>query len=584
MVDNRFSAVDDLNNVLEADVLGDDVLGADVLDDDPPKSLARTLPGTFFREPEEPADLIPIDYSGMILDSTLYADRFTPKVKTEKELEAMFPNTSFKSDKYRALAKAGLALMQPTINGSVAPAIANAGTQLLNEVGAIKAVERKQEQANRQGKLSVRQQEEAQRLQATAQVFGLNYNLGIKDLEKNYEARAKKSAAMWDAYNKTLNTNYEKALEFGMSQYQSKPVTIRYLDKGRTVERAGFLQDSNYYVPTNQRNPEGDWIYDIVPSPETVEIISSKNQDVKNVSKNMQIYNEDYADFVNLGKNIYSLDQIMQNVDPEKGGDPTRVAFTGYIRRNIQKYRQIASDFTKDFFKQEHVFKDGTVREAQRPEQVVWISDVADIVLSEGVAGVDGDGPTEATIKSFGHINDILDSVEADGMAYIARAQREDLSRHFEGNTDAERQKNKNLIFSRLQFDRKIPENEARAQAIIYALARARKASGRLNLDDIERAAETLNIYGDSSEAILAKLGIVRQDLLSAYNIRRDLLKRNFAEDAANIADERGGSLEYSSWYYDNMFGTTTTPFLEVFDVSFTEDGRVIHTPKNRGN
>ena len=40
------------------------------------------------------------------------------------------------------------------------------------------------------------------------------------------------------------------------------------------------------------------------------------------------------------------------------------------------------------------------------------------------------------------------------------------------------------------------------AQAIIYALARARKSSGRLNLDDIERAAETLNIYNDSSQAI----------------------------------------------------------------------------------
>ena len=69
-----------------------------------------------------------------------------------------------------------------------------------------------------------------------------------------------------------------------------------------------------------------------------------------------------------------------------------------------------------------------------------------------------------------------------------------------------ERQANKNAIFARLKFDTKIPENEARAQAIIYALARARKSSGRLNLDDIERAAETLNIYNDSSQAILTKL------------------------------------------------------------------------------
>ena len=92
---------------------------------------------------------------------------------------------------------------------------------------------------------------------------------------------------------------------------------------------------------------------------------------------------------------------------------------------------------------------------------------------------------------------------------------------------------------------RKIPENEARAQAIIYALARARKSSGRLNLDDIERAAETLNIYNDSSQAILTKLKVVEQELIAAHQVQADLLKRNFPTDASNLAKERGGSLSY---------------------------------------
>ena len=50
-----------------------------------------------------------------------------------------------------------------------------------------------------------------------------------------------------------------------------------------------------------------------------------------------------------------------------------------------------------------------------------------------------------------------------------------------------------------MQFQKDLPLNEAASTAIIYALARARKSSGRLNLDDIERAAETLNIYNDYS-------------------------------------------------------------------------------------
>lgn len=45
----------------------------------------------------------------------------------------------------------------------------------------------------------------------------------------------------------------------------------------------------------------------------------------------------------------------MRSVDPGQGGDPTRVAVTGYIRRQVQKYGQIASDFTKDFFGDEYV-------------------------------------------------------------------------------------------------------------------------------------------------------------------------------------------------------------------------------------
>ena len=57
-------------------------------------------------------------------------------------------------------------------------------------------------------------------------------------------------------------------------------------------------------------------------------------------------------------------------------------------------------------------------------------------------------------------------------------------------------------LFGLLQFQKDLPLNEAASTAIIYALARARKASGRLNKDDIERAAATLNLYGESSKSV----------------------------------------------------------------------------------
>jgi hypothetical protein len=306
----------------------------------------------------------------------------------------------------------------------------------------------------------------------------------------------------------------------------------------------------------------------------TVEIISTKTQNVDDVTKNMTQYNELFADYNNIAKNIYSLRQIMKSVDPELGGDPTRVAITGYIRRQVQKYGQIASDFTKDFFTDEYT---DTITGSNKggKGKTVWLTDLSDIIAMSDDASISPEAR-----ENFKMINNLLDSIEADGLGLIDRAKVEDLSLHFEGDTEAERQRNKDLIFNRLQFDRKIPENEARAQAIIYALARARKSSGRLNLDDIERAAETLNIYNDSSQAILTKLKVVQDELLAAHQTQADLLKRNFPKDAASLAQDRGGSLSYvvngefvGDNYYNQLFGYSVTSEPITYDVTMNQDG-----------
>ena len=111
-------------------------------------------------------------------------------------------------------------------------------------------------------------------------------------------------------------------------------------------------------------------------------------------------------------------------------------------------------------------------------------------------------------------------------------------------------------------------------------MARARKSSGRLNLDDIERAAETLNIYNDSSQAILTKLKVVQDELLAAHQTQADLLKRNFPKDAASLAQDRGGSLSYvvdgefvGDNYYNQLFGYSVTPEPITYDVIMNQDG-----------
>jgi len=546
--------------------------------------MPTTLPGSMFQMPAKPENIGPLDLTPAMVNMQSFATMFTQPAKTEAELAAMFPDASNKSDKYLALAKAGLALMQPTVGGRIAPAIANAGTGLLNDVSAISAKERAAKAKAKAGRISYKQQEAANFLQAKAQAFGINQNLVTKEIVSNYEQRAKVNASQWETYSKMANTNVSKALEFGMKKFESKPVKIRGMFNGVQKDVAGFMVNDQYYVPTQKKDSvTGDFIYELVSDPTNIEIISSTTQAVDDVTKNMTQYNEIFSDYNNIAKNIYSLRQIMRSVDPGEGGDPTRVAVTGYIRRQVQKYGQIASDFTKDFFGDEYIDPITGDKKGGKGK-TVWLTDLSDIVV------MSEDGSINAAQKeNFKMINNLFSSIEADGMALVDRARSEDLSLHFEGDTEAERQANKTKIFNRLQFDSKIPENEARAQAIIYALARARKSSGRLNLDDIERAAETLNIYNDSSQAILTKLKVVEQELIAAHQVQADLLKRNFPTDASNLAKERGGSLSYivdgnyiGDNYYNTLFGYSNTPIKQTFTVIPKDGGGFEYVPVNQ--
>jgi hypothetical protein len=545
--------------------------------------MPTTLPGSLLTMPQKPETLPPLDLTDAMLNMDAYATMFTQAPKTEEELAAMFPDTSYKSDKYLALAKAGLALMQPTIGGRIAPSIANAGTGLLNDVAAISAKERAAKAKAAAGRISYKQQEAANYLQAKAQAFGINQALVTKELVSSYEQRAKTNASQWETYSKMANTNVTKALEFGMKKFESQPVKIRGMFNGVRKDVAGFRVNDQYYIPTTQKDSvTGDFIYELVPDPTNIEIISSTTQAVDDVSKNMTQYNEIYSDYNNIAKNIYSLRQIMRSVDPGQGGDPTRVAVTGFIRKQVQKYGQIASDFTKDFFGEEYIDPITQEKKGGRGK-TVWLSDLSDIIVMSEDASIN-----DAQRENFKMINNLLSSIEADGLALIDRARTENLDLHFEGDTEAERAANKNAIFSRLKFDTKIPENEARAQAIIYALARARKSSGRLNLDDIERAAETLNIYNDSSQAILTKLKVVEQELIAAHQVQADLLRRNFPSDAANLEKERG-SLSYivdgvyiGDNYYNNLFGYSNTPVKQTFTVVPKDGGGFDYVPVNQ--
>ena len=78
------------------------------------------------------------------------------------------------------------------------------------------------------------------------------------------------------------------------------------------------------------------------------------------------------------------------------------------------------------------------------------------------------------------------------------------------------------------EFKPELAENRVRINAIAYAVARARKSSGRLNLDDIKRAYESLKVTGlIDSKTVIAGLITVREELRLANNDLKVLYEFN---------------------------------------------------------
>ena len=77
-------------------------------------------------------------------------------------------------------------------------------------------------------------------------------------------------------------------------------------------------------------------------------------------------------------------------------------------------------------------------------------------------------------------------------------------------------------------FDPALAENRTRAHAIAYAVARARKTTGRLNLDDVKSARESLHItaFKDARTA-MEELYTIRDELSNANNDMKMLYEHN---------------------------------------------------------
>ena len=77
-------------------------------------------------------------------------------------------------------------------------------------------------------------------------------------------------------------------------------------------------------------------------------------------------------------------------------------------------------------------------------------------------------------------------------------------------------------------FDPALAENRTRVNAIAYAVARSRKSSGRLNLDDIKKAYESLKVTGfTDARTAITQLFTIRDELATANTDMKMLFEHN---------------------------------------------------------
>lgn len=123
-------------------------------------------------------------------------------------------------------------------------------------------------------------------------------------------------------------------------------------------------------------------------------------------------------------------------------------------------------------------------------------------------------------------LTNVLDNVKdnfSDGRIETAEGSGEfvDVNALFDGNSELSQQ-----FWG--EFKPELAENRVRINAIAYAVARARKSSGRLNLDDIKRAYESLKITGFvDAKTVIAGLITVREELRLANNDMKVLYEFN---------------------------------------------------------
>jgi hypothetical protein len=392
------------------------------------------------------------------------------------------PNYSF--EKNLALARAGLALMQPTPGGTMAPSIARAGDAFVQDVAAIKgkereakAIARKEQQAadaaRRKYILDTKQASENASKALQGEIIMKAFGFNFDEAQKN-KAYMRDLSKMY--YNYQYDTDQEamkRHYELLKNQYQKDGKVL--FDQSTGKFAMGYLQDdaNGIPIPYFPVNDGGTFKYVARPDAIVTNFTLNNKGDFDPGAKPIM----ELAGKINNSKqNLKFIREVQQSIML----DPGIIGIPGIFQKFTQSVGSTAFDIM-DALKSKNVIDQKSYdRQVQRIE------------------------------------NGVISHLKENYVKYTDDKNAEGFTTNAGEGTDE-------YEIYRKFFNPSIPQNEVKLNSIYYALARSRKDSGRLNKDDIDNAKDSLNLYNLSgSDAIRASLQIVYEEIEG--KLKSDLL------------------------------------------------------------
>ena len=468
---------------------------------------------------------------GQIDDEELneFLDKYAPQTPLE-EFDKLFPKEDYKFEKRMALAKLGLNLMQPTQGGQIGAVIANAGKELTTDLASIQAAKRRDAKEKRAAIFNAQKEEEAARLQLASNIFLQNTQNELSLATKIYEQDVELAEATAKNMNEYNEQRQDIIKEVMKERYKTE--VDDFVFEGPDGELigpiAGVIQDNKIFVPHPTAVDANG--YPVMVNYKALQYANPTTTDVTSDSKQKGDKITSANKFIDLKNEIDNYDRVVDmalNVQKSLTLNPEFAGFTGGFLSWIQDKLQIVKDFRTGFFSDDvkarlnKGVEDGTFNPNFLPK-----SDM--LLLPTDLITADGKG---AVVNINGQNVQIFDDASAqalrDATNIAYEIMQNDIQKLQTARDNGEKEINlgngvtlggqdADDLFGLLQYQKDLPLNEAASTAIIYALARARKASGRLNKDDIERAAATLNLYGESSKGVITKLDFVINELKDA--------------------------------------------------------------------